>query len=201
MNANDLKEKCILIGVSAGIFLPFRLLASQYLAEHWLGNLGFATAVSLLLLFLTKKNKLGRFGEILKNQIRSAVWGKSSTVIIFVLLGFMVYFGSVVILVNQGNTVYRADKEALFQDIFGKEPANSHLKLNGPGTGGAEFAGVSQIRYAEYVFAMSYAILNDLTGDWLASLHLILFMEQVEMVGLFWVYRKMFRPASAARFS
>ncbi|WKT57380.1 hypothetical protein QVH35_08230 [Candidatus Nitrosotenuis chungbukensis] len=44
MNFEDLKEKCILVGVSAGIFLPFRLLVSQYFAEHWLGNLGFATA-------------------------------------------------------------------------------------------------------------------------------------------------------------
>jgi hypothetical protein len=37
-----------------------------------------------------------------------------------------------------------------------------------------------------------------MTGDWLASIHLILFMEQVEMVGLFWLYRKMFRPVSVA---
>lgn len=198
MNASDLKEKCILIGVSAGIFLPFRLLASQYLAEHWLGNLGFATSVSLLLLFLTKKNKLGRFGEILKNQIRKTVWGKSSGVIIFLLLGFMIYFGSVIVLVNQGNTTYRDDKEALFHDIFNKESVKPHLKLNGPGANSAEFAGISQIRYVEYVFAISYAILNDLTGDWLASIHLILFMEQVEMVGLFWLYRKMFRPINAA---
>ncbi len=201
MNINDLKEKCILIGVSAGIFLPFRLLASQYLAEHWLGNLGFATSVSLLLLFLTKKNKLGKFGEILKNQIRKTVWGRSSGLIIFLLLGFTIYFGSVIILVNQGNTIYRDDKEALFQDIFNKESANSNLKINGPGTNSEEFIGFSQIRYAEYVFAISYAILNDLTGDWLASIHLILFMEQVEMIGLFWLYRKMFRPINAVRFS
>lgn len=192
MNFNDLREKCILIGVSAGIFLPFRLLASQYLAEHWLGNLGFATSISLLLLFLTKKNKLGRFGEILKNQIRKAVWGKSSGLIIFLLLGFMVYFGSVIILVNQGNTVYHEDKETLFQDIFNKE-SNFQFKLNGPGVNSGEFVGFSQLRYIEYVFSISYAILNDLTGDWLVSIHLILFMEQVEMVGLFWLYRKMFR--------
>jgi len=197
MNTADLKEKCILIGVSAGIFLPFRLLASQYLAEHWLGNLGFATSVSLLLLFLTKKNKLGRFGEILKNQIRKTLWGKSSGLIIFLLLGFMIYFGSVIVLVNQGNTTYRADKEALFQDIFNNESSKTHIKLNGPGTNSAEFVGFSQIRYAEYVFAISYSILNDLTGDWLVSVHLILFMEQVEMVGLFWLYRKMFGPINA----
>lgn len=196
MNFNDLREKCILIGVSAGIFLPFRLLASQYLAEHWLGNLGFATSISLLLLFLTKKNKLGRFGEILKNQIRKVVWGKSSGLIIFLLLGFMVYFGSVIILVNQGNTVYHEDKEALFQDIFNKK-SNFQFKLNGPGVNSGEFAGFSQLRYIEYVFSISYAILNDLTGDWLVSIHLILFMEQVEMVGLFWLYRKMFRAVKA----
>lgn len=196
MNFNDLREKCILIGVSAGIFLPFRLLASQYLAEHWLGNLGFATSISLLLLFLTKKNKLGRFGEILKNQIRKAVWGKSSGLIIFLLLGFMVYFGSVIILVNQGNTVYHEDKEALFQDIFNKE-SNFQFKINGPGVNSGEFAGFSQLRYIEYVFSISYAILNDLTGDWLVSIHLILFMEQVEMVGLFLLYRKMFRAIKA----
>jgi hypothetical protein len=196
MNVNDLKEKCILIAVSAGIFLPFRLLASQYLAEHWLGNLGFATLVSLLLLFLTKKNKLGRFGEILKNQIRKAVWGKSSSVIISLLLGFMIYFGAVIILVNQGNTIYHDDKEALFQNIF-KESASSKLKLNGPGVNSGEFVGFSQLRYIEYVFSISYAILNDLSGNWLANMHLILFMEQVEMVGLFWIYRKTFRPVNA----
>ncbi len=198
MNTNDIKEKLVLIGVSAGIFLPFRLLASQYMAEHWLGNLGFATAVSLLLLFLTKKNKLGRFGEILKNQMRKAVWGRSSTIIIFLLVGFMVYFGSVIVLVNHGNTAYHDDKEALFQDIFDKETIHSHLRLNGPGTDAVEFAGFSQARYAGYVFAVSYAILNDMTGGWLVNIHLILFMEQVEMFGLFWLYRKMFRPISIA---
>lgn len=196
MDFNDIKEKCILIGISAGIFLPFRLLAGQYLTEHWLGNIGFATSVSLLMLFLTKKNKLGRCGEILKNQIRKTVWGKSSRLIIFLLLGFMTYFGSVIILVNQGNTVYQEDKEALFQDIFNKESATSQLKLNGPSMNSGEFIGFSQIRYIEYVFSLSYAILNDLTSDWLVSIHLILFMEQVEMVGLFWLYRKMFRPTN-----
>lgn len=201
MNANDIKEKLVLIGVSAGIFLPFRLLASQYMAEHWLGNLGFATAVSLLLLFLTKKNKLGRFGEILKNQIRKAVWGRSSYVIIFLLLGFMAYFGSVIVLVNQGNTAYHDDKEALFRDIFDKESIHSHLRLNGPGADAGGFGGFSQVRYAGYVFAVSYAILNDMTGGWLVNIHLILFMEQVEMFGLFWLYRKMFRPMSAAQVS
>lgn len=199
MNFSDLKEKCILVGVSAGIFLPFRLLVSQYFAEHWLGNLGFATAVTILMLYLIKKNKLGRLGEILKNQIRKTIWGKSSRLIIFVLLGFMVYFGTVIVLVNQGNTIYHEDKEALFQDIFNKEPGQMpQLSLNGPGINDSEFAGLAQIRYIEYVFALSFAILNDLTGDWLASIHLILFMEQVEMVGLFWLYRKMFRPVNMA---
>ncbi|WKT57378.1 hypothetical protein QVH35_08220 [Candidatus Nitrosotenuis chungbukensis] len=70
--------------------------------------------------------------------------------------------------------------------------------FNGPGMEDSEFPGVSQIRYIAYVFSLSFAILNDMTGDWLASIHLILFMEQVEMVGLFWLYRKMFRPVSVA---
>lgn len=197
MNLNDLKEKCVLVGVSAGIFLPFRLLASQYFAEHWLGNLGFATAASMLMLYLIKKNKLGRLGVILKNQIRKTIWGKSARLIILVLLGFMVYFGTVIILVNQGNTTYHEDKEALFQNIFGHESGKTpQLSLNGPGADDGEFAGLSHIRYMTYVFSISFAILNDLTGDWLASVHLILFMEQVEMVGLFWLYRKMFRPTS-----
>ncbi|WKT57379.1 hypothetical protein QVH35_08225 [Candidatus Nitrosotenuis chungbukensis] len=80
------------------------------------------------MIYLAKKNKLGRFGEILKNQIRKVVWGKSSRLIIILLLGFMVYFGTVIVLVNQGNTVYQEDKEALFQDMFSEEHA-SQIKL------------------------------------------------------------------------
>lgn len=196
VNRIDLKEKAILIGVSAGIFLPIRLFASQFLADHWIGNLGIATSISLLLLFLTKKNKLGRFGEILKNQIRKAVWGKSAGVIIFLLLGFMTYFGAVIILVNQGNTTYHDDKEAVFQDMITK--SDTHLNLKGPGASDGKNTWLGQIRYVEYVFSISYAILNDATGGWLASIHVILFMEQVEMVGLFWLYRKMFRPTITA---
>ena len=196
MNRVDLKEKAILIAVSAGIFLPIRMFASQFLADHWIGNLGIATSISLLLLFLTKKNKLGRFGEILKNQIRKAVWGRSSGIIIFLLLGFMTYFGAVIILVNQGNTTYHDDKEAVFQDMVMK--SNAHLNLKGPGTDGRENTLLSQIKYTGYVFSISYAILNDVTGGWLASVHVILFMEQVEMLGLFWLYRKMFKPALTA---
>jgi hypothetical protein len=66
------------------------------------------------------------------------------------------------------------------------------LSISGPQI--HSIGGLAQLQYLEYLFSVSYAILNDTTNGWLVNLHLILFIEQVEVLGLFWVYKRMFKP-------
>jgi len=193
MDIVDLKEKMVLLSVTAAMFLPLRLFVSQYISDHWLGNLGIATAISFSLIILVKKNKLGRLGHVFKNQITKALWGRSAKLIIAALVFFMLYFGTTVLLIDRGNTVYLDDKEILSQTIASRNlDRTALLSISGPQI--HDIIGLAQIQYLEYLFSVSYAILNDTTNGWLVNLHLILFMEQIEVLGLFWFYKRMFKP-------
>lgn len=196
MDTIDIKEKIILLGVTAAVFLPLRLLAGQYLVEHWLGNLGIATLISVTLIVLVKKGKLGPFGVIFKNQMTKALWGKSAKIILLALVLFACYFGSTILLIERGNTLYNADKEVLAHVIASNEFGAP--SLNGPNISDPGVFGLTQVQYMDYLFSVSFAMLNDLTNSLLVNLHLILFMEQVEMLGLFWFYRRAFRPKLVA---
>lgn len=193
MDTNDLKEKLVLLSITAAVFLPLRLLVSQYISDHWLGNLGIATLISVSLIVLVRKNKLGRFGHVFKNQITKALWGRSAKLIIAALVFFMIYFGTTVLLIDRGNTIYLDDKEILSQSITSSNlDRTALLSISGPQI--HSIIGLAQLQYLEYLFSVSYAILNDTTNGWLVNLHLILFMEQVEVLGLFWFYKRMFKP-------
>jgi hypothetical protein len=196
MDVNDIKEKLILLGVTASVFLPLRLLAGQYITEHWLGSLGIATLISITLVILVKKGKLGAFGSILKNQMTKALWGRSAKIIVLTLILFTCYFGVSILLIDRGNTLYSVDKEILSHGIASNE--FKALRLNGPNISDSGVFGLTQIQYIDYLFSVSYAMLNDLTKGVLANLHLILFMEQIEILVLFWFYRRMFKPQLVA---
>lgn len=196
MDVNDIKEKLVLLGVTATVFLPLRLLVGQYLTEHWLGNLGVATLISIILVILVKKGKLGPFGIIFKNQLTKAVWGRSAKIILLTVILFTCYFGSSLLLIERGNALYHVDKEILARSIVDND--FKVLSLHGPNISDSGAFGLTQIQYIDYLFSVSFAMLNDLTNGLLVNLHLILFMEQIEILGLFWFYRRMFKPQLVA---
>lgn len=192
MDKNDLKEKMLVLGVTAAVFLPLRLFVSQYISDHWLGNLGVASAISISIIILVKKNKLGGFGIAFQNQISKVIWGKPAKFIIIALVFYMVYFGTTILLIDRGNTIYLHDKEFISSYIAGGSlDKKLLLSLTGPVH---KIHGVEQIQFLDYLFSVSYAMLNDATKGWLVNLHLILFTEQIEVLGLIWFFRKMFKP-------
>lgn len=193
MDATDFKEKLVFVGITAAVFLPLRLVAGQFLMEHWLGNLGIATLISVTLAILIKKKKLGRLGSIIRNQIAKTMWSRSGKIIVLLVILFMTYFGTTLLLIERGNTVYQDDKAVLLEKLSGQDVGTVALHLDGPQSVSGVF-GLTQLQYIEYVFAISYAMLDDSLGGWLATLHTIMFMEQIEMLTLLWMFRKFFRP-------
>ncbi|MFM8658559.1 MAG: hypothetical protein ACKOCQ_01295 [Candidatus Nitrosotenuis sp.] len=194
MNKTDLKEKAIILGFTSCIFLPLRLALGPVLAQNWFGMLGVASVISIILVVLVKKEKLGKIGKIFTRQMTKAVWGKSAKIIVLTLMVFLAYFGGTILLIEKGNTEYYSDKQVISSNIAQKKFDQKTMSLlHGPQVHG--IIGITQIQYLEYAFAISYAMLNDATNGWLVNLHLILFIEQIEILGLLWFYRKMFsRP-------
>lgn len=191
MNRADLKEKAVILGFTSAIFLPVRLVAGQFLLDHWLGMLGVASAISILLMVLVKKEKLGKIGAMFQRQMTKTLWGKSIRWIVLMLVVFSAYFGTTILLVEKGNTTYLADKQIIAQN-FASMDRSVVSQLEGPQTHNTE--GIAQIQFLEYFLAISYAMINDATNGWLVNMHWIMFIEQIEVLGLLWFYRRAFRP-------
>ena len=79
-------ESVIVFGGMMGLLLLVRILFVSYVSESWIGSLGLLSAVSLLLLFLAKKKKLGKFGTMFERQMKKIQQGK---------LGVLVYGESI----------------------------------------------------------------------------------------------------------
>lgn len=192
MDAKDLKEKAIILGFTSAIFLPVRLLVGQFLLDHWLGMLGIASLISVGLVVLVKKDKLGRIGQIFQKQMTKTLWGKSAKWIVLTLVLFSAYFGTTILLVEKANTEYFEDKQIIANGLSTQIDGKVISKLQGPQV--HDMFGIAQLQNIEYFLAISYAMINDSTGGWLVNLHLIMFVEQIEILGLLWFYRRAFKP-------
>ena len=62
-------ESLLFFGIMGGLLLPARLLFVEYVSDDWLGSVGVISIISISIIILAKKEKLGFFGPILERQI------------------------------------------------------------------------------------------------------------------------------------
>jgi len=201
MEKNDLKEKAIVFGATFGLFLPVRLFFSTYVSEDWLGSLGIMSALAILLVVLIKRKKLGWFGIIFEKQMRKTIGGKTGKYLIGFALFFLVYFGATLMFIDRGNTIYAEDAEIFYLAIMEKEGYNindlSSYELIGPQlTYHQGSKNLSIFSNFEYMFSIAYSVMNDMSNGWIEHLLVIMMVEQIELIGLLFFYRKLFKPIS-----
>jgi len=195
MDRNDIKEKLIILAITTGIFLPIRVLFTAYVSEHWLGSLGLVSAFGLLFVVLIKQNKLGWFGRMFEKQMKKTIGGKTGKYIIFVSVLFLIYFGSSLYFIDKGNTIYFEDKEIFSSVMSSNEFTIENIpveKLNGPQPL-LNIAGIQWITNFDYALSIAYAIMDDTTDGWLSHFIVVVFVEQLEMIGLLCFYRNTFK--------
>lgn len=192
MDKTDLKEKLIVLGAYSGIFLPIRIIFAAFVSDHWLGSVGLVSAFGVLMVVLIKKNKLGTFGKIFERQMKKTIGGKTGKYVIIFAVLFSLYFGTSLYLMERGNAIYLHDKEIFYEAIVNKEqftikdmPKES---LYGPDTN--EVLNLNYIAGLDYALSISFAIMNDVTNGWLSHLVVVIFVEQIEVVGLLFFYKK-----------
>ena len=196
MDKCDLKEKLAIIAITTGIFLPVRVLFASFVSEHWLGSLGLGTVFGLFFVIMIKKKQLGWFGRIFEKQMRKTISGKTGKYLFIFLIIFATYFGASLYLIDRGDTFYELDKEVFYIAIMEKgtnltisdipvEKLNGPMKSNIP-----EFTWAYNIDYA---MSIAFAIMDESTNGWLGHFIFVVFVEQLEGIGLVWFYRKTFK--------
>jgi len=194
LDIQDIKEKLLLLGITVGIFLPVRLFFGTFVSEYWLGSLGMVSAFALLFIYLIKKNKLGFVGRIFEKQMKKIICGKTGKYIITISLIFLIYFGASLILIDRGNSVYFYDKQILYWSF----QQNDRLvmektlieQLEGPPQLGTNLEGLVWLSNIEYSLSLSLALMDDVSEGLLSSLVLIVFIEQMEVLGILFLFRK-----------
>ena len=199
MEKNELKEKIIVLGVTIGLFFPIRIFFSLYISENWFGSIGIMSAFAVLLVVLIKKEKLGWFGKIFEKQMRKIVGGKTGKYLIGFAIFFLVYFGATLFFMDRGNTIYLDDKEIFYLAIMEKGGYNindlSSYELIGPQLasykGALDFQALESI---DYMFSIAYAVMNEMSNGWLEHIVMVMFVEQIELIGILLLYRNVFKP-------
>ena len=199
MDKNDLKEKAIIIGATIGLFLPLRLFFSSYISEDWIGSVGIMSALAILFVVLIKRKKLGWFGVMFEKQMRKTVSRKTGKYLIGFALFFLVYFGATLMFIDRGNTIYAEDAEVFYLAIMEKGGLDindiSNYELLGPQLATHEgLQNFNVISIIDYMFSISYSVMNDMSSGWLEHLLVIMSVEQIELIGLLIFYRKLFKP-------
>ena len=200
MEKADIQEKLIVVAITVGVFLPIRLLFTYFVSDSWLGSLGIMSAFAILMVFLIKKEKLGKIGKMFERQMRKTLVGKTGKYIIGFALFFLCYFGATLIFIDRGNTIYEEDKQIFFLSIIKENGYNieniSAYQLLGPAIiENTDSESLQSIIKLDYVFSIAYAVMNDMSEGWLAHFVMVMFVEQIEIIGLLIFFRTTFKYA------
>ena len=102
----DIFESLLCFGIMTGLLLPARLLFVEYISDDWLGSFEIIFIISISIIILAKKQKLGFFGPMLERQIHKFQKGKRGILVFDESIFLLALLGTIIIAIEQGNLVY-----------------------------------------------------------------------------------------------
>lgn len=184
----------IVAGVMTGILLPVRLLFVEFVSDSTWGSLGLISAISVLMVILVKKKKLGKFGVMFENELTRLTSGKRRVFIFGWLIMLTMYFSFSIYSIDLAETQYYDEKERIKLLVMEKYT----LDFEDPGTvidtlEPSEVVG-GVPNYVEAIFndfeaiAIVQGIMNDMSNGFLLHFHTIFLVEGIEVLGVFIFY-------------
>ena len=89
-----------------GLLLPSRLLCVEYVSDNWFGSLGIISVISISVIILARKKKLGFFDPMLERQMYKFQKGKRGLLVIGESVFLLLILGGMIFAIDQGNSVY-----------------------------------------------------------------------------------------------
>jgi len=190
-------EGLIVFAVMTGVLLPVRLFFVAYISENWFGSFGLVGAISIILITLAKKDKLGKFGQMFNRQISKFQHGKKGKIVYGQSILFLVILGGTIFAIEAGNSEYVDLKNELIAE---------HNELTQPEQ---LWAQAEKIEFSEWVdgfaglflavffafpqVAAVFAVLNEAFNGWVLHFYTVGFVEYLELFGILLYHRFAFR--------
>lgn len=193
--------------VMTGIFLPVRFVFVTLVSDDWLGSFGIVSAFAIMMVILSKKGKLGKFGAMFQRQMIKIHTGKRRKFIYTNLAFSAIIMGLFVVSINLGNTIYVDQKNEILQmaELQGeslKEPADMNrlaqeLREIPSKQILASLAAIPILLIYQFPhFAGLMAVEDDLTSGFFLHFSIVGFVEVLEMVGVLIFYKVTLRKSA-----
>ena len=186
-----------------GLLLPARLLFVEFISDDWLGSFGVITAISLSVIILAKKQKLGFFGPMLERQIYKFQKGKRGIAVLGESVFLLLVLGTMIVAIDQGSSIH---SEYLLQNSQNVPMVDSpeqvlemtHEMTPADWVVGFLLAPAALLTEFPKMSAAIASIDHSLDG-WLMHFYTVGFVEYLELLGILIFYRVSFkRKISAA---
>ena len=185
-------ESLIVFGVMTGLLLPARLLFVEYVSDNWFGSLGIISAISISVIILVKKKKLGFFGPMFERQIYKFQKGKRGLVVFGESIFLLLMLGVMIFAIDQGNSVY---SDLKFQNIK-NIPSDSAEKILESANDLESSDWVMGFLMAPVMFITAFpqmsagiASVDQSLDGWLMHFYTVGFVEYLELLGILIFYR------------
>ena len=187
MKRQNILEGLIVFGVMTGILLPARLLFVSYISSDWFGSFGIITAISVTMIVLTKKGKLGRFGEMFERQINKLQKGKRAKIVYGQSIIFLLILGGTIFAIEQGNSTYVDLKNQILEEHEEFADPNEILAKTQQLEAQDWIFGVLGLFLAVFIafpqLSAVLAVLNESFDGWILHFYTVAFVEYLELFG------------------
>ena len=194
-------ESLIVFGIITGLLLPARLLFVEYVSDNWFGSLGIISIISISVIILAKKKKLGFFGPMFERQMYKFQKGKRGWVVFGESIFLLLILGIMIFAIDQGNSVY---SDLKFQNIK-NIPSNSAEKILESANDLDTSDWIMGFMMTPAMFLTAFpqmsagiASVDQSLDGWLMHFYTVGFVEYAELLGILIFYKISFRKKLAS---
>jgi len=185
------------------ILVPLRIFSKIVFADEWIGSLGLISGILGIIIFLSKKEKLGIFGQmfirqIIKNHKGKRKWIIYLQTILFLSIGVLTIFS-----IHTGNNDYYLLKEQVITEFHNQGIViDSSLNFDAIQQISSQISPEQQIEAIATlplltiqnfkIFSVVLAVTDQLMGGWVMYFWQIMLIETMEIAILLGITRKIF---------
>ena len=192
---HEILETLAVFGFLLGILFPIRILFVTYITDTWFGSLGILTAVYVIIIILVLKNKMGKFGKMIARQLFKIHRGKRKYFVYTNIAIATIFFGMAVYGMESAKSdYYQGEIDKLLEEL-----PQQHLKgpIETQEYVATELPKMSPDNIMEAIltllvlpitnheqYIILWGITDRLTEGWFLNLSIVLFTEELEVIGM-----------------